>query len=96
MNKAIAGDLKEWEKEPKPSLALIILTDQFTRSIFKVIKASMREENDIRILYLLKCACLCFFFPQGTPKAFSGDAIARPLSRKVQCLCRTWYHSYYA
>ena len=62
MNKAIAGDLKEWEKEPKPSLALIILTDQFTRSIFKVIKASMREENDIRILYLLKCACLCFFF----------------------------------
>ena len=24
-----------------------------------------------------------FFFPQGTPKAFSGDGIARPLSRKV-------------
>lgn len=53
VNKAIAGDLKEWEKEPNPSLALIILTDQFTRSIFK-----------------------------GTPQAFSGDAIARPLSRK--------------
>ena len=26
---------------------------------------------------------VCVFFPQGTPKAFSGDAIARPLSRKV-------------
>ena len=47
----------------------------------------MSEENDIRIFYLLKCACLCyFFFPQGTAKAFSGDAIARPLSRKV-CTC---------
>ena len=29
---------------------------------------------------------VCVFFPQGTPKAFSGDAIARPLSRKV-CTC---------
>ena len=44
MNKAIAGDLKEWEKEPKPSLALIILTDQFTRSIFKVIGKHERRK----------------------------------------------------
>jgi len=35
VEKAIQGDLKEWEDEPKPSLALIILTDQFTRNIFR-------------------------------------------------------------
>ena len=45
----------------------------------------MREENDIRMFHLLKCARLCFF-SQGTPKAFSGDAMARSLSRKV-CAC---------
>lgn len=36
VEKAVQGELKEWETEPKPSLALIILTDQFTRSIFRV------------------------------------------------------------
>ncbi|PFX17995.1 uncharacterized protein LOC111340120 [Stylophora pistillata] len=35
VEKAVQGELKEWETEPKPSLALIILTDQFTRSIFR-------------------------------------------------------------
>ena len=32
------------------------------------------------------CLFVLFFFPQGTAKAFSGDEIARPLSRKV-CTC---------
>ncbi|XP_078357584.1 uncharacterized protein LOC144642497 isoform X2 [Oculina patagonica] len=35
VEQAVQGELKEWEAEPKPSLALIILTDQFTRSIFR-------------------------------------------------------------
>ena len=36
VEKAVQGEMKEWELEPKPSLALVILTDQFTRSIYRV------------------------------------------------------------
>ena len=36
VDEAIQGNLKEWESEPRPSLALIILTDQFTRNIYRV------------------------------------------------------------
>lgn len=36
VDEAIQGDLKEWESEPRPSLALILLTDQFTRSVYRV------------------------------------------------------------
>lgn len=35
VDEAIQGNLKEWESEPRPSLALIILTDQFTRNIYR-------------------------------------------------------------
>lgn len=35
VDKAIKGEFKKWEEEPKSSLALILLTDQFTRSIFR-------------------------------------------------------------
>lgn len=36
VEKAVQGEMKEWELESKPSLALVILTDQFTRSIYRV------------------------------------------------------------
>ena len=36
VEKAVHGEMKEWELEPKPSQALVLLTDQFTRSIYRV------------------------------------------------------------
>lgn len=35
VERAIAGELKEWEEDPKASLALILLLDQFPRNIFR-------------------------------------------------------------
>ncbi|EDO35411.1 predicted protein [Nematostella vectensis] len=35
VDEAYQGGLKDWELDPKPSLALIILCDQFTRNIYK-------------------------------------------------------------
>ncbi len=32
---ALAGGLSEWESEPRPTLALILLLDQFTRNVFR-------------------------------------------------------------
>lgn len=32
---AVGGGLKEWEHEPLPRLALVILLDQFTRNVFR-------------------------------------------------------------
>ena len=47
VDEAIQGNLKEWESEPRPSLALIILTDQFTRNIYRV--SMLVESFDCRL-----------------------------------------------
>ncbi|MEN9539246.1 MAG: hypothetical protein RLZZ126_1481 [Pseudomonadota bacterium] len=35
VRRAVAGDLQEWEADPRSRLALVILLDQFTRNVYR-------------------------------------------------------------
>lgn len=59
VEKARNDELKHWEEDPKATLALIILQDQFCRSVYKV------KENKTIIVYV--CSIL-FAFEQKYPQ----------------------------
>jgi len=50
VEKAVQGEMKEWELEPKPSLALVLLTDQFTRSIYRNTAKAFAGDTRARII----------------------------------------------
>ncbi|ELR67350.1 Putative transmembrane protein [Photobacterium marinum] len=45
VSQAGRGELSHWAKEPKGSLALIILLDQFTRNIYRGLSAAFRYDS---------------------------------------------------
>lgn len=45
VSQAGAGELSHWTKEPKGTLALIILLDQFTRNIYRGLSAAFRYDS---------------------------------------------------
>lgn len=51
-NKATAGELHNWRKDPKGSLAEIIVLDQFSRNLYRGTPKAFDQDDQVPFLYL--------------------------------------------